>query len=234
MKTEIPSCSECGNKTSIFCSLSEEDDNLLSESKGDNFYKKGQAIFYEGNQSHGLYCVHKGKIKLSKLGEGGKEQVLRFAKTGNILGYRALFNNESYQATAVAMEDSYICHLSKESFVKLMNRNPDLLWKAMLLLSQDLKHAEQHVLNIAQKTVKERIIETIILLHDVFGFMEDGVSLDVCLTRTEIADVAGTTTETAIRTLAALKKLGVINLKGKTIVIPSMDALVRENCISAS
>jgi len=225
--TIIPSCSECGNKSSIFCALSKDEKDELSTNKGSNYYKKGQAIFYEGNQSHGLYCVYKGKVKLSKLGENGKEQVIRFAKTADILGYRSLFSNEPYQATATALEDSYICHLSKDKFMGLMKENTSLSWNTMQLLSNDLKSAEQHLINIAQKTVKERIAEALLLLQTTFGFMEDNKSINVILTRSEIADIAGTTTETTIRTLAVLSNEGFIELKGKRIIIPNVITLTR-------
>lgn len=224
---EIPSCAECTNDSKIFCALSREERGTLSENKGSNFYKKGQAIFYEGNHSNGLYCVFKGKVKLSKLGEDGKEQVIRFAKTADILGYRALLSNEPYQATAIAMEDCQICHLSKEKFMHLMQDNPKLSWNTMQLLSKDLRSAEQHLINIAQKTVKERISEALILLCSTFGYLEDGETIDIVLTRSEIADIAGTTTETTIRTLALLNKENLIELKGKKIKILNQRELTK-------
>ena len=225
--TKIPSCENCDNDNKIFCSLSKFEKEELSDNKGSNFYKKGQAIFYEGNQSHGLYCIYKGKVKLSKLGENGKEQVIRFAKSGDILGYRAIFSNEPYQATATVLEDSHICLLSKDKFMSLISQNFNMSWKTMQLLSENLKNAEQHLINIAQKTVKERIAEALMLLHTTFGFLNDGRSLDIQINRSEIADIAGTTTETTIRTLAQMNKEGVIELQGKKIMIPDLKALSR-------
>lgn len=225
---EIPSCCDCKVK-SVFCSLSNDEKQELESNKGNNFYKKGQAIFYEGNQSHGLYCIFKGKVKLSKLGENGKEQIIRFAKTSDILGYRALFGNEPYQATAIAMEDSYICHLSRENFLKQIKKDPNLSQKLLKVLSEDLRRAEQHLINIAQKTVKERIAETLVLLYNTFGVLDDGKSLDIQLSRAEIADIAGTTTETTIRTLVALSKEKLIKLEGKQIIIQDLKSL--ENVI---
>ena len=111
---EVSACSKCKNDNKIFCSLSEAEKNFLSINKGRNFYKKGQVIFYEGNHSNGLFCIHEGKVKLTKLGENGKEQVVRLSKTGDILGYRALLSSEPYHATARAIEDSEMCFLSKE------------------------------------------------------------------------------------------------------------------------
>ncbi len=223
----IPSCAECQNNNKIFCALSTDEKIELSENKGSNFYKKGQVIFYEGNQSHGLYCMYSGKVKLTKLGENGKEQVIRFAKTADILGYRSIFSNEPYQATATALEDSYICHLSKDKFMSLMRSNPKLSWNTMHLLSEDLKHAEQHLITIAQKSVKERIAEALLLIYSTFGYYNDTDTLDVVLSRSEIADIAGTTTETTIRTLATLNKEGIIVLNGKKISIPNVGKLSR-------
>lgn len=224
---QIPACTECRIESRVFCALSPEQKEVLSNDKGNNFYKKGQVIFYEGNYSNGIYCIHNGKVKLTKLGEDGKEQVVRFAKTSDILGYRSSLSSEPYNATAVAMEDCYICHLSRDKFIALMAENPKLAWNTMQVLSQDLKLAEQHLINIAQKTVKERIAEALVLLYNTFGVKEDEKSLDIALSRSEIADIAGTTTETTIRTLAALNKEKLILLEGKTIQILELKKLIK-------
>lgn len=225
---EIPSCNDCTNTEGVLCALSDENKTFMSERKGDNFYKKGQAIFYEGNHANGLFCIHSGKVKLSKLGEDGKEQIVRFAKTSDILGYRSLLSDEPYQATATVMEDSYICLVSKEKFMTLMETDSKLSLNVIKLLSQDLKGAEQLLINIAQKSVKERIAEALVILKNIFGFTDDGKTLDVNLTRAEIADMAGTTTETTIRTLAQLNTEGYIALTGKKIEIMDFKGLVRQ------
>lgn len=222
---KIPSCIDCKNKSNIFCTLSHDEKDKLGSNKINNFYKKGQTIFYEGNQSHGLFCVYSGKIKISKLSENGKEQIIRFVKKADILGYRSLFSNEPYQATATALEDTYVCLLRKDKVFNLLQSNPKMSWKTLLLLSDDLKKAENHLTNIAQKTVIERISEALLLLQSTYGFENDTNIIDVRLTRTEIGEVAGTTTETTIRTLAKLKKEGLVVLDGKKIGIPSISNL---------
>jgi CRP/FNR family transcriptional regulator len=229
---DIPSCSECdveGN--GILCALSHESKDFLSERKGDNFYKKGQTIFYEGNHANGLFCIYDGKVKLSKLGDDGKEQIVRFAKTSDILGYRSLLSDEPYHATATAMEDCHVCLLSKDKFMQLMEKDPKLSLSVVQLLSKDLRGAEQLLIDIAQKSVKERISEALLLLKNTFGYLEDGKTIGASMTRSEIADIAGTTTETTIRTLAQLSKDGLIELKGKKIVIKDFPRLVSEASI---
>ncbi|MCB9223126.1 MAG: Crp/Fnr family transcriptional regulator [Crocinitomicaceae bacterium] len=226
--SQIPLCAECTNDSKIFCALSLAEKAQLSQNKGSNFYKKGQNIFYQGNYSHGLYCIYSGKVKLSKLGEDGKEQVVRFAGSGDILGYRALLSNEPYQATATAMEDCYVCHLAKENCMSLIEKNSDLSLNIIKQLTKDLRNAELHLINLAQKTVRERISESILHIHETFGFEEDGKTINVSLSRAEIADIAGTTTETAIRTLSQLNQDGIIQLVGKSIVVPDIQKLAKE------
>lgn len=224
---EIPSCSNCGNSKEFFCNLSENEKQLLSDKKGDNFYKKGQVIFYEGNHANGLYCLYDGKVKLTKLGKDGKEQIVRFSKNGDILGYRSLLSDEPYHATATALEDSHICMISKEKFLQVIEQNTKLSLQVIQLLSKDLKGAEQHLIDVAQKTVKERIAESLILLKNTFGYLADGKTININMTRSEIADMAGTSTESTIRTLASLSDENMIALDGKNIIISDLPNLIR-------
>lgn len=224
---DIPSCDNCKNSKDFFCNLSEPEKQIISKKKGDNFYKKGQVIFYEGNHANGLFCLYEGKVKLTKLGKDGKEQIIRFSKDGDILGYRSLLSNEPYHATATAMEDSYICTISKEKFLTVIEDNPKLSFKVIQLLSKDLKGAEQHLIDVAQKSVKERIAESLLLLQTTFGYLADNRTINIQMSRSEIADMAGTTTESTIRTLAQLNEKNIIELNGKNIVINDMKELIK-------
>ena len=205
----------------------DSEDDWESDKKGDNFYKKGQVIFYEGNHANGLYCLYDGKVKLTKLGKDGKEQIVRFSKNGDILGYRSLLSDEPYHATATALEDSHICMISKEKFLQVVEQNTKLSLQVIQLLSKDLKGAEQHLIDVAQKTVKERIAESLILLKNTFGYLADGKTININMTRSEIADMAGTSTESTIRTLATLSDENMIALDGKNIIISDLPNLIR-------
>jgi CRP/FNR family transcriptional regulator, polysaccharide utilization system transcription regulator len=224
----IPDCDKCTNTDQFFCSLSVDEKKKLSERKSQNFFKKGQAIFYEGNSAVGLYCVHSGKVKLSKLGREGKEQIVRFAKSGDIVGYRALFCNEPYQATATAMDDVYVCMISRERFLQIVEENPKFSLKLIQLLSGDLRMAEKHLLDVAQKTVRERVCESLLVLETIFGYEEDKKTLNVSLSRSEMADIAATTPESAIRTLLKLKEEKIIAFSGKKIIISNRKAVITE------
>ncbi|TNE74569.1 Crp/Fnr family transcriptional regulator [bacterium] len=226
IKLDIPSCSLCENRDGILCSLPMKCKETISEGKGGNFYRKGQIIFYEDNHVNGLYCIYKGKVKLTKLGENGKEHIVRFAKTGDVLGYRSLLGNETYKATAMALEDSYVCLMDKNKFKDVIVENPKLSFSLMELLSKDLKNAEQKLINISEKTVLVRMVEAILLLEDCFGVDIEGY-IDVNLTRSEYADIVGTTIETAIRSLSSLKEDGYIDMDGKKIIITDKKGLLQ-------
>ena len=225
---EVPPCDKCeSSHQSIFCVLNKAELSVLSESKAYISYKKGQIIFYEGNHPQGLYCIYSGKVKIHKLGHDGKDQILRLAKKGNIIGYRALLSNDSYHASATAIEDSLICFFPKGVYQNQIVGNPALSIQIIKLLSSDLKLAEQKAMNMVQKQVRERIAETLLMLKDFFGLESDNATINTILTRESIGNIAGTTTETAIRVLSELHKNKIIDLLGKKIKIVNLKELIR-------
>ena len=110
--------------------------------------------------------------------------------------------------------------------MEVLEKNNDLTFKTIQLLTSDLKESEKKIINITQKPVIERISESLLILKEKFGVKEDGITLDVVLTRREIGDLAGVTTETTIRTLSDLKKKGVLNLNGRSIELIDTDQLL--------
>ena len=223
---QIPPCTECKNKNKLFCGLSNDDKDYLSENKGSNVFKSGQTIFYEGNQPHGLFCIYKGKVKLSKLGADGKEQIIRFSGKGEVLGYRALLSETSYNATATAIEDCEICHISKSAFMSSLSKNSSLAFNVIQLLSDNLKESENKLMAVTQKSVKERVAQALLMLKARFGLEDDKATLPVILTRREIGEIACITTETTIRTLSEFKKQKLIELNQKKIKIIDMNRLI--------
>lgn len=224
--SENPKCTLCKNAHSIISCLGIHERETIDSKKDDFTYKKGEVIFKEGNYAHNIYCIHSGKLKLSKLGKDGKEQIVRFAKAGDIIGYRSLLSNDPYHANAIVMEDSEICIIPKATFQKLIEENYKLSLNMIQLLSKDLKSAEQHLIDVAQKSVRERIAESLVLLINLFGYKEDKKTIDLGITRSEIADLAGTTTETTIRTLSQFSNENIIELEGKKIIVKNFNQLV--------
>lgn len=226
--TDNATCQNCNQRfNSIFCKAHEEHVNQINEQKVCNIYKKGQTLFKEGSQPFGVFCVSDGKIKMSHLGDDGKEQIIRLVKAGDILGYRALLSGERYSASAEALEDTNVCFIPRDLFIKVLKLDSNLAFEMMKLLSDELHRAEVKLTHLAQKPIRERLAETLLFIKETYGFEQDGQTLNVRLSREEIANLVGTATESAIRLLSEFKKDGMIDLEGKKIKIIHQKELVR-------
>lgn len=221
-------CEHCSKRgASVFCNTHPDHLAEISDGKSCTIYKKGQVIFREGCHPFGIFCVNEGKIKLAMQGEEGKEQILRMAKGGDVLGYRSLLVGERYNATATALEDSQICFIPRDIFMGALKTDGNLSYEMMRLLSNQLKEAEVKITHLAQKPVRERMAETLLFLKETYGFEPDSTIINVQLTREEMANLVGTATETAIRLLSEFNKDKVIELIGKKISILHMKELAR-------
>ncbi|HVZ25077.1 MAG TPA: Crp/Fnr family transcriptional regulator [Sediminibacterium sp.] len=225
---EIQTCQACAQRfNSVFCKAREEFVNQINEQKICNVYRKGQVLFNEGSYPFGVYCINEGKIKLSHSGDDGKEQIIRLLRAGDVLGYRALLSGERYSASAVALEDTQVCFIPKELFVHALKHDAGLSFEMMKRLSDELHRAEIKLTNLAQKPIRERLAETLLFIKETYGFEEDGQTLNVRLSREEIANLVGTATESAIRLLSEFKKDGMVDLDGKKIKILKPKELLR-------
>ncbi len=220
-------CSYCESRNrSVFCNLEKEDLEAISQAKGCTTYKKGQLIFKQGSYPHGLYCINSGKIKLYQLAENGREQIVRLTKAGDILGYRSLLSGEQYTSSAETIEECSVCFIPKNIFLKFLESNSSLSMQLMKLLASDLKNAEHKVTDLAQKQVRERMAEALLYLKEVYGLENDNTTINVIMRREDLANIAGTATETAIRILAEMKDEGYVEYIGKKIRILRMKDLV--------
>lgn len=212
---------------SIFCHLQMDELITIDEHKSCIPYKKGQIIFNEGNYPLGVYCINKGKVKLAHAGQDGKEQIVKLAKEGDVLGYRSMLSSERYNASAIALEDTHICFISKEVFFSLLRKNPTLSLEIIRMLALELRLTENRLTDIAQKPVRERMAEALLFLKETYGFEKDNATISVVLSREDIANLVGTATETAIRLLSEFKHDKIVVFVGKKIKILDMDKLVK-------
>lgn len=222
-----PSCAQCASRgDSIFCALKNKELLEIDFEKGLNYYERNQKIFQEGTRPLGLYCIYNGKVKVYKSGFNGKEQIIRLAKEGDVLGYQSLISGENYIASAETLVESTLCFIPRSFFFGLLHKNEDLLLQVMQLLSHDLKMAENKVATLSQKPVRERVAETLLLLKETYGLEDDHTTLSVTLPREDLANITGTATETLIRILSEFRVHHIIELKGKKIMILDMEALL--------
>lgn len=225
-------CMFCkGLEKSLFCGLNEEDLNEISENKTCVTYKKGQTLFYEGTRPLGLFCVNSGKIKVSRISSQGKEYILKISSPGDFLGYRALLSEEHYAASATVIEDAQVCFIPKADFFKTLQKNPAFFDRMMKAICHELGVMEERVADLAQKSVRERLAGTLIMLRDTYGIEEgekDRELIDLALSREDLAGIVGTATETVIRLLSDFKNDGLIAMEGKKIRVLDPKKLAKE------
>jgi CRP-like cAMP-binding protein len=225
------SCLTCASRSnSLFSDVCADDLHELSVGKTCVTYKKGQTLFYEGTRPMGIFCINGGKVKVYKMGSQGREQIISLAKPGDFLGYRALLSEEFYSASATVLEDAAICFIPKSNFLHLLGTNPAFFTKLMKSVCHELGVMEEKIANLAQKSVRERLATTLLMLKETYG-MEGGEStlIDIALSREDLANIVGTATETVIRLLSEFKSSGFISFDGKKIKILEAKMLVRES-----
>ena len=190
----------------------------MAECKTSHTIKKGEPIFEEGETTNGIYCIKEGVCKLSKLSSNGKDQIVKLVKPGELLGQRSMITNEPANLSAVALEDMEVCFIPKTEIMQFFNQNNNFSMNVMKSICGDLKDADEHMVDMAQKSVKERLAGTLLYLEETFGTDKEGL-LRLQLSREELAGMIGTATESCIRLLSELNKNGVIELIGKRIKI---------------
>ena len=220
MEFIYPNCNNCKARlSSTFSELNLDDTLWLNEIKLSKAYKKGELIFKEGNYPKGLFCVHSGKIKVAQLGDDGKEQIVHLINNGDIMGHRAILGDDQYSCSSMAMEDSQVCFIPKDAFNGMLNNNAKLALKIAHLLADELKSLEKKVTHSVQNSVRERVAESILQLKQNYGMRPDNQTINVVVTREDLANLAGTSRETATRYLYEFQNLNVIQLVGKTIKV---------------
>jgi CRP/FNR family transcriptional regulator len=214
-----PYCATCQHRVrSLLRDVDEVGIEHLDSTKACYVYKKGQVIFSEGIPPTGLYCLHTGKVKIYKTGDEGREKIVRLAKNGDVLGYRALLMGGPSSVSAAALEESLVCCIPQETFFRLVRVNGNLSMRIIESLSAELGSAEEQILHIAQRPVRERLAEALLLLKETYGTEDgDAAALDVRLSREELAGIVGTAIETLVRTLAEFKKDQLIATEKKKI-----------------
>lgn len=213
---------------SCFGKLGFDDLKYLESAKTSTFYKKDQTIFYEGRTPTGIYCLNEGNVKIYKIGIDGKEQIVRFVRPGELLGIRALVSGREYVASAGTLENSVVCFIEKRAFLKMTIKYPDLSHCLMINLSHLLEEAENKLTSLAQKGVRERLAETLLILNSVFETEANRVSQNgpsISLSRTDLANIVGTATETVIRLLSEFKEAKLIRVTGRKIVLLDIEGL---------
>ncbi len=220
-------CEQCiVREFSSLKALTKEELVRMSHCKTSRLVKKGELIFEEGEHVNGVFCVKDGVCKMTKLSQNGKDQIVKLVKRGELLGQRSMLSDEPANLSAVALEDMQVCFIPKSEILGFFNQNNNFSMGIVKSICSDLKEADDIMVDMAQKTVRERLAHVLIYLHDTFGTNAD-TSLKLQLSREEMAGMIGTATENCIRMLSEFKKENCIVLSGKKIMIVDREKLLR-------
>lgn len=221
----ISFCDKCAFETnSVFRFLTRDEIERLNYEKDFRLYKRGDILYNEGNRISGFYCINSGIIKVFKTGIDGKEQIIRFARKGEIIAYRSVLSNESACTSAKVVEDCQVCFIPSELLIQFVKTNPAFSFEIVKLTCHELAEANSYITDIAQKTVRERLAEVLIQLVKDFG-VDEQKYLRISLTREELANIVGTATESVIRLLSEFKTDKLIELNGRRIKVLDLRGL---------
>jgi CRP/FNR family transcriptional regulator len=207
-------------KIDLFKNLADDDLKELEPYLVTATVKKKEDIFSEGDQPEWFYIVSRGKVKITKLSQEGKEIILELISPTDIFGGVAVLRNFPYPANAVAMEDSELVKISRKNLMRLVDRFPNLMYCIALQLGDRMKSSYDSLKNIALERVEARIAALLLKLAGKVGTeTKEGLVIDMRLTKQDVADMVGTTVETSIRTFSKFKKQGLVaDADGKIII----------------
>jgi CRP-like cAMP-binding protein len=196
----------------------------ITEEKPLKQYKRKEEVYQEGNYPRGLYFISKGKVKTSKSSDNAKEFITGLYKEGDFFGYLALLEDNKYSDTATVLEDAEIYLLPKEDFFSILHNNAQVSKKFIKMLSDDLHEREEQLVKLAYNSVRKKVADALVTLHNRFN-TENVSNFVVSISREDLANIAGTATESTIRTLSDFKDEKLVEVQAGKITILNFNKL---------
>ncbi len=184
----------------------------LSENRDTNVYFKKQVIYKEGHMPHYLYYIISGKVRTYKTHEDGKQLTIDLYNMGDFLGYIPLLGEAAYIETAEAMEETELALIPRKEFEELIHKNPMVQKKLIKMLAKNIVENEQHLLGIAYNTLRMKVAAALTSLYEKFK-PKKNEPFYIDISRDELASIAGTATESLIRTLTEFRHENLIDIK---------------------
>ncbi|MBK7762005.1 MAG: response regulator [Bacteroidetes bacterium] len=201
--------------------------NKFIEQRQINQYKKKQNIYMEGNYPNGMFYVNKGKVKIFKMHDYGKEFIVAMLKEGDFFGYNALLEERMYEETAQAFEDAEIVYLPKDEIFSLIFNNREVARKFLQILTHDVTEHRERLLDLAYSSVRRRVAEALLMLQK--RYHEEGQStFSFAISREDLANIVGTATESLIRTLSDFKEEKIIDIREGKIFLMNEEKLKQQ------
>lgn len=201
---------------------------MLMKRKTEHNYKKGEIIFREGTYPIGIYCLIAGRAKKYKLDRDGTEQIIYVAKPGELLGYHALLSGGQYPDSAAALEGGRIAFIPREDFLDAVAQSPALNRLLLRTLSHEFLVLENALTVISRRPVRERLALQLIVVREKYKTDSDPAGpVEINLSRDDLASLVGTARENVVRILSEFKGDGILETRGRKIIVRDVKKLIR-------
>ncbi|MHA4808526.1 Crp/Fnr family transcriptional regulator [Flavitalea flava] len=212
---------------SIFADLPEKDAALLAAHQSEQLYEKNELIFREGSYPSGIFFIRSGKAKKYKVTKDGGEQIIYVANTGELIGYHAILAEDRYPDSAAALEQSLIAFIPKEDFLEVLDRSTLLSRRLLKVLSHEFAVLTNSLTLFTQHSVRERLALQLIVLREKYKVnFQPGMPVEINMSRNDLASLVGTVRENVVRVLGELKEEGIIETKGRKIMVLDVKRLI--------
>ncbi len=199
--------------------LTPDERQFVKNNTTTHHYKKNEMIHCEGETPTQMMILAAGKVKVYKEGVGSRTQIIRMLKPGEHFGYRAIIANETYNTNVAAFEASTVFMLKAEIFIAVLRNNNAFCFRFLEEIASDLGASDARTVNLTQKHIRGRLAEALLLLKKNYGVEEDGVTINIYLSREDLANLSNMTTSNAIRTLSNFVNEHVIAIDGRILKI---------------
>lgn len=213
---------------SILMDLPPEDFALLTAHKTEQVYSKGEIIFREAAYPAGIFFIIEGKVKKYKVDKAGREHIIYVANQGEMLGYHAVLSEDRYPDSASTLEKSKIAFIPKEDFLNTIQQSPVLNRRLLKTLSHEFAVLANSISIFSQKSVRERLALQLIVLREKYKVnFQPGMPVAINISREDLASIVGTVRESAVRILTEFKEEGILETKGRTIIVHDVNRLIK-------
>lgn len=219
--------------TPLFKSLSDKDWQDVVQFLHGHCYPTDSYLFFQGDPPEALYLIWRGRVKLVRHTDQGRDVVVTVLGPGQLIGEMAIFDGRPYSMTAVTLEDTAVVTITRNDLMTIIHRYPEVSFEVILELNRRLRLCHDLVRSLAVDRVEQRIARALLRLKDLGGKPTPdgaGIMIDIHLTRQDISEMTGTTVETAIRVMSRFRKQGLTkNHKGRTVLldIEGLEAIAR-------
>ncbi|HVU98601.1 MAG TPA: Crp/Fnr family transcriptional regulator [Puia sp.] len=213
---------------SILADLPKPDLQLLMARRLEQIYKKGEIIFREETYATGTFYLVSGKAKKYKVDKDGREQIIYVANAGELLGFHAILSGDNYPDSAAVMEESLIAFIPREDFLEAIRQSDVLNRRLLKTLSHEFVVLTNNLALFAQRPVRERLALQLIVIREKYkAGAEPGMPVEINMSRDDLASLVGTARENVVRLLSGLREEGIVETKGRKIIVLDLKRLIR-------